>query len=128
MPFRRVTRRFASWIAVLAVLMASLAPAISHALATDGSKAWIEVCTAQGSKWLQGDGAPGEDPAPGAGHALEHCPYCKLHPNVLGVPPTPPTALLASGPASAAPRALLAAPHTRQAWASAQPRAPPPAC
>lgn len=128
MPFRRVTRRLATWIAVLAVLMAALAPAISHALASDGSSAWIEVCTAQGSRWLQADAERGEDSTPGTGQTLKHCPYCNLHPNVLGIPPTPVMALPASESATAVPRAFLAAPHTLPVWTSAQPRAPPLCC
>ncbi|MEI2678917.1 MAG: DUF2946 domain-containing protein [Burkholderiaceae bacterium] len=125
MPYRRLTRRFACWMAVLAVLMAALAPAISHALGTTGATSWTEVCTAQGSRWVQEDGARGGDPAPGAQHAFEHCPYCSFHSHEVGIPPAPLRALPASEPAPAVPQAFLAAPRTLHAWLSAQPRAPP---
>ena len=125
MQLRRLTRRFASWIAVLAILMSALAPAVSHALGTAGTASWIEVCTSQGSKWVQSNDEPGGDSAPGAEHALEHCPYCSIHPNAVGIPPAPLQALPAAGLAHAVPQAFLAAPRTLHAWVSAQPRAPP---
>jgi hypothetical protein len=125
MQFRRLTRRFASWIAVLAILMAALAPAVSPALGTTGAASWVEVCTAQGSKWVQADAGTGGDSAPGAEHALEHCPYCSIHPNAVGIPPAPLQALPAAELAHAVPLAFLAAPRTLHAWVSAQPRAPP---
>jgi len=123
MQFRRITRLVASWIAVLAVLMAALAPAASHAVGSQGAASWVEVCTAQGSRWVQNDA--GGDSIPGAEHALEHCPYCSIHPNAVGIPPAPLQDLPAAGLAHAVPQAFLAAPRTLHAWVSAQPRAPP---
>lgn len=123
MPLRRVTRLVASWIAVLAVLMAAIAPAVSHAVGSPGAASWVEVCTAQGSKWVQNDA--GGDSIPDAEHALEHCPYCSIHPNAVGIPPAPLQDLPAAGLAHAVPQAFLAAPRTLHAWVSAQPRAPP---
>lgn len=117
----------ASWIAVLAVLMAALAPAISHALGSQGAASWVEVCSAQGSRWVQDDAQTG-DPAPGVEHALEHCPCCSIHPDALGLPPAPLQALPAPAPRHAVPQAFLAAPRTLHAWVSAQPRAPPRSC
>ncbi|MGI4849647.1 MAG: DUF2946 family protein, partial [Janthinobacterium lividum] len=54
MRFGRFTHRLASWLALCAILMAALAPAISHALnaAHDASHAnagmEMEICTMQG--------------------------------------------------------------------------------
>lgn len=120
----RTHRRLTSWIAALAVLLASLAPSLSQALASATGLDWIEVCTAQGSKWIQA-GDDGTERAPGAAHGLEHCPYCSLHTPTLGLPPAPRLDALPLRLSHAIPRAFLAAPQTPHAWVSAQPRAPP---
>jgi hypothetical protein len=75
----RLFHRLATWAAFVAVLMAALAPALSHALASRGDAGWVEVCTAEGSRWVQGSGGPGEPAAPAGAHALDHCGYCTLH-------------------------------------------------
>ena len=114
------SRRLATWIAALAVLLAALAPAISHAMGSS----WVEVCTVQGSKWVpvdDGGDAGQTDPA----HALEHCPYCSLQLPALAVPPVTPQLPLVVAPTDEFPLAFLAAPRTLHAWVSAQPRAPP---
>lgn len=117
----RAHRRITSWIAALAVLLAALAPAVSHALGSRLGASWVEVCTLAGSKWVQ----PGEDSAPAGAQVVEHCPYCTLHSPAIGMPPAPPAdvPVLVAGPF--VPPAFLAAPRTLHAWASAQPRAPP---
>jgi Protein of unknown function (DUF2946) len=120
----RAHAQFTSWIAILAVLLASLAPTLAHAFRSDAGVSWIEVCTTQGAKWIQaGDDTP--ERAPATAHVIDHCPYCSLHTPTLALPPTatPAPALL---PLShEVPPAFLAAPRTLHAWVSAQPRAPP---
>jgi Protein of unknown function (DUF2946) len=113
-------------MAVLALLMAALAPSISHALSAGQGDTWTEICTAVGSRWVQADG-PSSDPAPASGdvHALEHCPYCSLHANDLAIPAAPAAAAPALAGPDLLPVAFLAAPRTLHAWLSAQPRAPP---
>lgn len=111
-------------MAALAILLASLAPSLSQALGSSKPGSWVEVCTAQGSKWVsaQGDGSPS---APTAGHAFEHCPFCSMHAPALGLPPSSdPLPLQLEGQADFPP-AFHAAPHTLHAWVSALPRAPP---
>lgn len=116
----RAHRRLASWIAALAVLVAALAPALSHAMGSG----WVEVCTVQGSKWVQvDDGGDAGQTAPA--HAFEHCPYCSLHVPALAVPPVSRQLPLVLAPTDEFPLAFLAAPRTLHAWVSAQPRAPP---
>lgn len=116
----RAHRFVATWVAVLAVLMAALAPALSHAMGSS----WVEICTVQGSKWVQVDEG-GDNGAPTSTHPFEHCPYCTLHVPVLGIPPVPVTLPLLLAPTDEFPLAFLAAPRTLHAWVSAQPRAPP---
>lgn len=120
----RAHRRLTSWIAALAILLASLAPALSHALASATGSNWIEICTTQGSKWIQA-GEDGTERAPASAHLLEHCPYCTLHAPVLGLPPAAALAHLPLQLSHAVPLAFLSAPRTLHAWVSAQPRAPP---
>ncbi len=120
----RAHRRLTTWIAALAILLASLAPSLSHAVASATGTNWIEVCTTQGSKWI----AAGEDSserAPASAHVLEHCPYCSLHAPDLALPPANDSAQLSARLAYEFPLAFLAAPRTLHAWVSAQPRAPP---
>ena len=120
----RVPVRLTGWIAVLAILLASLAPSLGHALASGTGSNWVEICSAQGSKWISA-GEDGADHAPAAAHVLDHCPYCSLHAVSLGLPPVASLTHLPLRLAHAVPLAFLAAPRTLHAWVSAQPRAPP---
>lgn len=121
----RTHRRLTSWIAALAILLASLAPALSHAVASATGSNWIQICTAQGSKWIQA-GEDGSEQAPASAHVLDHCPYCSLHAPTLGLPPAKALAHLPPvGLSHEVPRAFLSAPRTLHAWVRAQPRAPP---
>jgi hypothetical protein len=85
MRFRRTTRVLTSWMAVLAILMAALAPSISHALESKNGPSWVEICTSVGAKWVNAGGDAGDEAPsfPGA-HPQEHCPYCSLHGGARG--------------------------------------------
>lgn len=120
----RSLRRLTSWIAALAILMGALAPALSHALASAGGKHWVEICTTQGSEWIQ-TGEDGTERLPATAHGLEHCPYCTLHAPTLGVPPANGLVQAPARLGHGVPLAFLSAPRTLHAWVSAQPRAPP---
>jgi hypothetical protein len=120
----RAHRRLTSWIAALAILLASLAPALSHALASATGSTWIEICTTQGSKWIKA-GEDGSEHSPASAHVLDHCPYCSLHAPTLGLPPATHLAHLPLRLSLEVPLAFLSAPRTLHAWVSAQPRAPP---
>lgn len=122
----RAARSLTSWIAILAILMAALAPSISHALGAPQGASWIEVCSAVGAKWVQpGDASTDTAPAPADAHPFEHCPYCSLHSDALAIPVAPVVVALAPRLSGRPPSAFLAAPRTLFAWLSAQPRAPP---
>lgn len=105
----------------------AMMPTLSRVWAsTQGQGAWVEICTAQGMRWVSADEAgtsgPGTPAAPAAG---DHCPYCSL-----AHTPVVPAAAVASvmtppAGADALPALFLHAPRTLFAWASAQPRAPP---
>lgn len=121
----RAHHRLTHWIASLAILLASLAPSLSQALASASGTSWIAVCTTQGSKWIQ-SAADGSERAPGSVHVVDHCPYCSLHAPTLGLPPATDLVLLPLRRCREVVAAFLAAPRTLHAWVSAQPRAPPP--
>lgn len=108
----------------MAILLASLAPSLSLALASATGATWFEVCTTQGSRWIQA-GEDGSERAPASAHVLDHCPYCSLHAPTLGLPPASSLTHLPRRLAHEVPLAFLAAPRTLHAWVSAQPRAPP---
>jgi len=66
------------WIAVFAILMASLSPVISQAISLNGSSTTIdtEICSALGTKishHIQIDSSKSSNLA-----SDEHCPYCTL--------------------------------------------------
>lgn len=123
----RARTRPTVWIAVVVILLASVAPSLTHALGIAQGGSRIEVCTAQGSKWI--DEAGDESPtAPFAAHVFEHCPYCSIHVPGLGMPPSPMRAPLLIESHGEYPVAFYAAPRTLFAWRSAQPRAPPHSC
>jgi hypothetical protein len=123
------TRRCTAWIAMLALLLAALAPSFAQARAVGMWKAggqlggvWAEVCGPGGGKMVRLGDAPTQ-PADGALH-LEHCPFC-----ALDMPPAVLPAQVAAFAPSAlpAPRPFLFYHASRPlyAWTRAQPRAPP---
>ncbi|HNW61578.1 MAG TPA: DUF2946 domain-containing protein [Piscinibacter sp.] len=120
----RAHRRLTTWIAALAILLASLAPSLSHALGSVNGSSWIEICSSQGSKWVE-DGSDGTSSVPAAGHAFEHCAFCSTHAPALGLPPSPALAPFPIEGHGSFPPAFYAAPRTQHVWVSSRPRAPP---
>jgi hypothetical protein len=125
---RRAHRRLVSWIALLAILMTSLAPALSHAMGSTNPATWTEICTSGGPMFVA---AAGDDEGtqtsrlPGVTHALEHCPYCSLHADAFPMPPALPAVHAPVLLGDIVPAAFLHADATAGVWLSAQPRAPP---
>lgn len=120
-------------MACFAILLASLAPAISHAVnaARTAQPAQQEHCLEENEAMAHAGHAEAMHDAPDADHAashelhFEHCPFCFIHAGSF--------ALMASFPVQAgllparAQRPLLfyQSHQPLYAWASAQPRAPP---
>ena len=122
-PFDRGAR----WVTLLALLLATLAPGVAHALrhARADVLPWSVLCSATGSKRvvLQ-QRADGESPLQPA-HAFEHCAACALHldaslpaPALAAAPLRADLAHSCIGVAQTAPAALLP-------WHAAPARAPP---
>lgn len=126
----RVRLQRAAWIALLAMLMAALAPAVSQLLQRGSSTAWVEICRAGGgTAWVAVADLRAQDtqptPAKGQPHLLDHCPYCSLQAHALPPVPAQPQLAAAALPGFLEPAAFLHAPHTAHAWRPAQSRAPP---
>lgn len=69
--------RWASWIGIVAILISSFAPLVSHAFANTSSQDFVQqICTAEGTKTLSVDGSA---PQPIKVDHQQHCPYCALH-------------------------------------------------
>jgi len=120
------TRRFATWAALLAVLAATLLPAMAHAFGLAGQATkWVEVCSASGLVTIAVPAnGPGFPRAPKAAD-LEHCPFCSTPAATVAI--LPPTVTLLVPPALSGPVPLLFlhAPRPPFALLAAQPRAPP---
>ncbi|MBI1891215.1 MAG: DUF2946 domain-containing protein [Burkholderiales bacterium] len=123
---RQFKTRFAAWVACCAILLATLAPSISHALAAGGkSGIWSEICSINGAKLvkLSGDNAP-SSPA-GKTDGMQHCPFCVTHGGSSDFIPTTSFSLPAVTPIAVFPSLFYQAPRPPFVWASAQSRAPP---
>lgn len=139
---RKVHRAVAAWLAILAVVIASVAPAISHAFArpavpsySDDHKADHHSAAGESDPedFRSTDADNGQahsgahDPSSSPALHMEHCPFCHLHADALHLP----AVALRFLPADSKPvRPLLffLAPSLLHAWRSAQPRAPPAVC
>ncbi|TCS36017.1 DUF2946 family protein [Paucimonas lemoignei] len=121
--FRKITAAFAC----LAILMAALAPSISHAL-SDGGKPrslWAEICSSAGLKLVKLDAG-----SPSSSHgepisAFEHCPFCQAHGGMPALPQSASLILPAYVGTSSMPDLFYQAPRPLFVWASPQSRAPP---
>jgi hypothetical protein len=131
---RAFRHRFFVWIALLAMLMSALAPAISRAMGPDEhGRYFIEVCSAEGTKRvaLSVDEAafygahttPADDG--GDGRALDECAYCSAPYSTAMLPPGDPTPVFAVAGAQSVPPLFLVSPRPLFAWSPAHPRAPP---
>ena len=116
------------WAALLAFVLATLAPGIAHALrhARGDTLPWSQLCSATGGKRVLFESQAGEPGSAPHAHAFEQCAFCALHQGGWAPPPTAAANALRSDlrAAAALPQhAALARP--RLVWLAAQPRAPP---
>lgn len=110
----RLVRKFAGWIALVALLAVTFMPTITSALSVQGDR--IDICSATTPR------NPGTD---NGHHVLDHCPYCALHAD-LALPVLPPTsAANTAARFRELPEAFLKAPRATGVWSTSQPRGPP---
>jgi hypothetical protein len=127
MQFIRRHLHRSAWLALTALLLAAAVPALAHVFIDNTRTAWVEVCTAQGAKWVPvaQSAAADDERAPVSAHgSIDHCPYCTLQAAPALLQRDSPAVLRV--PADAPPAALTAqAPIESLAWPRAQPRGPP---
>ena len=115
-------RRFSAWLALLAMLLGTLAPAVTQAVVAGSDRAgWVQICSVSGMSWVQLDASDQGSPAGNASGS--GCTWCTGH-AVGGLPPTPvcwvPPSAAAVAPALAQVSAVLV-----PEWTPLQSRAPP---
>lgn len=119
-------RRFAAWLALLAVLWGALVPTLAQAAVSASSRqGWVEVCSASGVLWMRVDGgaeSPTGQPS-GMADASAHCPWCPMQ-GAAGLPPEPALVAAVSAQGSV-PIAAFTSARPAAVWSSAQSRAPP---
>lgn len=125
-----MNRRLIAWIATFAILLAALAPSISHAVAAaKGEKSlWVEICSIAGSKLVRvGDADGAKDPAAPVQKpmSMEHCPFCFTHAGSTGILPSAEFVLPPAAGKPVAPSLYYHSPRPLFNWAPAQSRAPP---
>ena len=118
-------RRPIAWLAILALLVAALAPSVSRALAaySGGDATWVALCTAQGIKYVKADG--GTPAQHDSKSRFEHCPLCSLQSAGAAPLPIPGIAFPVPDGKPPAPAAFLHAAGTQYIWSPALARGPP---
>ena len=115
------------WAALLALMLATLAPGVAHALRhlRGETMPWSQLCSATGAKrvvfeWQSDD--PGSSPR---AHTFEPCLFCALHHGGWAPPPVAAAIVLRADQQAFAPVARMPQAHRSLAWPAALPRAPP---
>ena len=121
MVMHTTTRRFAAWIACLAMLFAALAPSVTHAMAASRGNAWTEICSAAGVKMVKADGADAQQ----SPDHLEHCPFCATHPASIALIPGSAACMPLLEGRDTHPSLFFQSPSPLAIWTLAQSRAPP---
>lgn len=118
-----------AWVAVCALLLGALMPALMRMSPPGGETAWQAICSSVGLQSAAPDGGDklqgNTAPAPEGDPLGDHCPWCSLHTMALGLPPVSLLAMPLLTLRHVLPPLFLSSPYTLQAWTSAQPRAPP---
>jgi hypothetical protein len=127
----RHRQRVTAWIAFFAIMLASLMPTMSRAIAAaDAARSAEQVC----STGHHGGAHHGVAASPASHHTpshhdgalhLDHCGFCLTHAGSFGLAPTVASVLpVASGP-EVHPPPLFQSRRVLVAWTTAQSRAPP---
>jgi hypothetical protein len=125
----RQNRRIIAWLACIAILLNTLSPEISHAIAAAQGKAapWEQICSTSGSKFIPLDldsknENPGQNTTP---MAMEHCAYCVSHAASYMLPPVAGLQFSIIIPHLFFPPLFYRASRPLFAWAASSPRGPP---
>ena len=123
LPYRSpwLTRVFA-----LVMLAMALLPAASRAWAAEQGGDWVEICSAQGTRWVSlSTGESGEPAEPDLKPMADHCAACHLQAQGMGLPPGDLQAWRLPERFDEKPTAFLQAPRLLQVWRHALSRGPP---
>src|SRR5487761_2753933 len=85
MLLKQSTRRFGSWLAILAMALNALWPLLAQAKPGD-SGLLIEICTSTGMTWMAAGGA---EQHPAQKNLLPHCAFCSLGAGRAPLPSSP---------------------------------------
>lgn len=115
------------WLALLGVLFGTLAPTISHAMASHHPEMIeMQICSAAGTMTMLVDvgerDAPALDPAM---HMFDHCPYCSQNGHLPGLLPSTQIVLPAPTLSTGYPDRFYQSATPLFPWTAASPRAPP---
>ncbi len=120
--------RSVRWAALLALLLATLAPGVAHALRhlRGETMPWSQLCSATGAKRVVFEWRADDTGSSPRAHTFEeHCAACLLHPGDGCAPPPAAHIVLRNDLASALPSLRPLEPRSLSAWYRAPPRAPP---
>lgn len=121
----QIRRRWATWLAITAMLVMSLAPALSHAVAAYRGVTWLDVCSTQSLSDARSSAAGKTQDVPATAHLFEHCPYCSTHVPTLDLPPVHAVWVPSTHLTDAVPLFPLQVAIRLLPWLHAQSRAPP---
>jgi hypothetical protein len=127
MGMTNITRRFAAWIACIAMLFAALAPSMSQAMSALPGDTWTEICSTSGSKFVKVTSGTDDASHPAKHKAVhvEHCPLCATHAGSFALPPSAGFTIPLIETQETHPLLFFQAPHPLAIWTAAQSRAPP---
>jgi len=119
-------RHLAHWIAIIAVLMSSVAPTVSQAvsLAQHGRGISIEVCTTTGVKLTQVIDAGVASDADESSQVGGHCPLCMVHGSYV-IPLNLELSFAKPVNSNIYPQLFYQSPKPLFAWVALHSRAPP---
>ena len=118
--------RWIAWLALVAMLAMAVLPAASRAWLSAQNGDWVEICSAQGMRWVS-LGSKANQPAEGKSALkpmAESCAACQLQAHAAGLPPAAVVVPLL-GLQHEQPRLFLQAPRLLAVWRTAQSRGPP---
>jgi hypothetical protein len=123
----RHRHRLTAWIAIFAILVASLMPAAASAFTAQQNGSFAsDICSVSQPASDASRVAATPDSSVKTALHFEHCPFCVTHAGVFGLPATP--ALAIASPVLLVSHATLSSvppPLTALPWATPQSRAPP---
>lgn len=136
MTMFRQNRRITAWLACLAILLNTLAPTISHAMASAQGEGtpWAQICSTNGTRFIPLDlsdlsvdsstSSP-QDGTPQSSMAMDHCAYCLTHAGSFAVFTDTPLPTTFAETSQDYPARFYQSPYRLFVWATASPRAPP---